>query len=178
MKNFINRPIPRLLRYELLLKGIMDETPAGHEDIEAIPQVVEVIKALGKDTEPGVQSAKQKVEVWRYNADLIFKQGESIVSSIYLFGFLLLIGMFQDMDLLDPGRSLIYSGKLLRQPESGLEWNGWSELHVLLFDNYCELFSLSPRTRYPNTIVVVMTKPKEEDGVTKYQVNRRVRAFL
>lgn len=82
MKSFINRPIPRLLRYELLLKGILDETPAGHEDIEAIPQVVEVIKALGKETEPGVQSAKQKVEVWRYNANLIFKQGESIVSGI------------------------------------------------------------------------------------------------
>lgn len=51
------------------------------------------------------------------------------------------------MDLLDPGRSLIYSGKLLRQPESGLEWNGWSELHVLLFDNYRGLFLVSPRTR-------------------------------
>lgn len=42
------------------------------------------------------------------------------------------------MDLLDSSRSLIYSGKLLRQPDSGLEWNGWSELHVLLFDNYRE----------------------------------------
>ncbi|KAG1766227.1 Dbl homology domain-containing protein [Suillus placidus] len=41
MKSFINRPIPRLLRYELLLKGIMDETPAVHDDHEAIPQVLE-----------------------------------------------------------------------------------------------------------------------------------------
>jgi hypothetical protein len=40
------------------------------------------------------------------------------------------------MDLLDQNRSLIHSGKLLRQPDSGLEWNGWTELHVLLFDNY------------------------------------------
>lgn len=80
MKNFINRPIPRLLRYELLLKGIMDETPEGQDDLESIPHVVEVIKALGKETEPGVQSAKQKVEVWRYNAQLIFKGGESVVS--------------------------------------------------------------------------------------------------
>ncbi len=40
------------------------------------------------------------------------------------------------MDLLDENRSLIHSGKLLRQPDSGLEWNGWSELFVLLFDNY------------------------------------------
>ena len=80
MKNFINRPIPRLLRYELLLKGILEETPESHEDRETIPQVLEVIKALGKETEPGVMSAKQKVEVWRYNSNLVFKPGEAIVS--------------------------------------------------------------------------------------------------
>ncbi|KAL0953934.1 hypothetical protein HGRIS_005098 [Hohenbuehelia grisea] len=139
MKSFINRPIPRLLRYELLLKGILDETLPGHEDRDAIPQVLDVIKALGKETEPGVVSAKQKVELWRYNSNLVFKPGESI-----------------DMDLLDENRSLIYTGKLLRQPDTGFEWNGWSELFVLLFDNY-----------------MVMTKPKEKDGITKYHVNRR-----
>ncbi|KAF8626558.1 hypothetical protein AX15_004807 [Amanita polypyramis BW_CC] len=139
MKNFINRPIPRLLRYELLLKGIMEVSPEGHEDLESIPQVIDVIKALGKDAEPGVTSAKQKVELWRYNSSLIFKYGEVI-----------------DLELLDENRSLVYSGKLLRQPDSGLEWNGWSELFVLLFDNY-----------------LVMTKIKERDGVTKYIVNRR-----
>ena len=82
MKNFINRPIPRLLRYELLLKGIMDETVGEHEDLVTIPSVIEVIKALGKETEPGVASAKQKVELWRYNANLVFsKQGEIVVRS-------------------------------------------------------------------------------------------------
>ena len=40
------------------------------------------------------------------------------------------------MDLLDKNRSLVHQGKLLRQPDSGLEWNGWTELIVLLFDNY------------------------------------------
>ncbi|KAJ7493246.1 signal transducer [Mycena galericulata] len=142
MKNFINRPIPRLLRYELLLKGILDETPQNHDDRKEIPQVLEVIKALGKDTEPGVVSAKQKVELWRYNSNLVFKPGEAI-----------------DMDLLDENRSLIFTGKVLRQPDNtipSLEWSGWSELFVVLFDNY-----------------LVMTKPKEKDGVTKYQVNRR-----
>ncbi|CAK5273815.1 unnamed protein product [Mycena citricolor] len=142
MKNFINRPIPRLLRYELLLKGILDETPANHDDRKEIPQVLEVIKALGKDTEPGVVSAKQKVELWRYNSNLAFKPGEAV-----------------DMDLLDENRSLIFAGKVLRQPDNTIptiEWNGWTELFVVLFDNY-----------------LVMTKPKERDGVTKYQVNRR-----
>jgi len=139
MKAFINRPIPRLLRYELLLKGILDETPENHEDRETIPQVLEVIKALGKETEPGVVSAKQKVEVWRYNSALVFKPGEAI-----------------DMDLLNENRSLIHTGKLLRQPDGGFEWSGWTELFVLLFDNY-----------------LVMTKAKEKENGMKYQVYRR-----
>ncbi|PCH44559.1 Dbl homology domain-containing protein [Wolfiporia cocos MD-104 SS10] len=139
MKAFINRPIPRLLRYELLLKGILEETPEGHEDRETIPQVLELIKALGKETEPGVVSAKQKVEVWRYNSNLVFKPGEAI-----------------DMDLLNENRSLVHAGRLWRQPDTGFEWSGWSELFVLLFDNY-----------------LVMTKPKEKEGITRYQVYRR-----
>ncbi|KAH9009063.1 CNH domain-containing protein [Lactarius hengduanensis] len=60
------------------------------------------------------------------------------------------------MDLLAKNRSLIHAGKLLRQPDTGFEWSGWSELFVLLFDNY-----------------LVMTRPKEKDGITKYNVNRR-----
>ncbi|KAH7105901.1 Dbl-like domain-containing protein [Auriculariales sp. MPI-PUGE-AT-0066] len=134
IKAFVNRPIPRLLRYELLLKAILDETPADHEDHDSIPQILEIIKDLGKATEPGVSAAKQKVELWRYNAHLVFKPGEMV-----------------DMDLLDETRTLIHTGKLLRQPETGFEWSGWSELFVLLFDNY-----------------LVLTKPKEKDGVTKY----------
>lgn len=107
MKNFINRPIPRLLRYELLLKNILDETPEGHDDRDEIPQVLEVIKALGKETEPGVVSAKQKVEVWRYNSNLVFKPGEAIVC-IYLpesRGFIDLLagyGSSQRESLFDP----------------------------------------------------------------------------
>lgn len=79
MKSFVNRPIPRLLRYELLLKGILDETHLGHDDCDEIPQVLEVIKALGKDAQPGVVSAEQKVELWRYNSNIVFKPGEAIV---------------------------------------------------------------------------------------------------
>ncbi|TDL23713.1 Dbl domain-containing protein [Rickenella mellea] len=139
MKTFVNRPIPRLLRYELLLAGILAETPANHEDRDTIPQAIEIIKALGKETQPGVKAAEEKVELWRYNQNLVFKPGEAI-----------------DMDLLDENRSLVYSGKLLRQPETGFEWSGWGELFVLLFDNY-----------------LVFTKPKEKDGFTKYHVNRR-----
>ena len=83
MKNFVNRPIPRLARYELLLKGINEASPEDHEDHESIPQVIEIIKSLLWETQPGVASAKQKVELWRYNANLVFKPGEAVVSPDY-----------------------------------------------------------------------------------------------
>ena len=51
------------------------------------------------------------------------------------------------MDLLDKNRSLVHQGKLLRQPDSGLEWNGWTELSVLLFDNYRTGIFFFSRTR-------------------------------
>ena len=79
MKDIIIRPIVRLLRYELLLKNILEETPPGHDDRDTILAVLDVIKRLGKETERGVVSAKQKVELWRYNANLVFKVGENIV---------------------------------------------------------------------------------------------------
>jgi RHO1 GDP-GTP exchange protein 1/2 len=82
------------------------------------------------------------------------------------------------MDLLDENRSLVHAGKLLRQPDTGFEWSGWSELFVLLFDNYrkpCSSFVFIHNVPDLFSSVVVMTKPKEKDGVTKYHVNRRVR---
>jgi hypothetical protein len=92
MKSFINRPIPRLLRYELLLKDILSETHLYHDDRETIPQVIDLIKSLGKETEPGVMSSKQKVELWKYNSNLVFKPGEHVVLSVIcLFMFTCLI---------------------------------------------------------------------------------------
>jgi len=72
------------LRYELLLKQILAETPGFHDDRHAIPPVIEQIKSLGKDTEPGVASAKQKVELWRFNSGLVFKSGEYVVCLFFL----------------------------------------------------------------------------------------------
>lgn len=62
----------------------MEESSPTHEDRESIPQVLEIIKSLGKETEPGVESAKQKVELWRYNSNLVFKAGEVIVRTVHL----------------------------------------------------------------------------------------------
>ena len=61
----------------------MEESPEGHEDLETIPRVIDVIEALGKETELGVILAKQKAELWRYNSNLVFKDGDIIVSCGY-----------------------------------------------------------------------------------------------
>jgi hypothetical protein len=79
MKGFINRPIPRLLRYELLLKEILGQTPLHHDDRSSIPEVIELISSLARETQPGVESAKQKVELWKYHSNLIFKTGDAVV---------------------------------------------------------------------------------------------------
>ena len=147
MKNFVNRPISRLAQYELLLKGIMKASAEGHEDHDSIPHVIDVIKSLFKDTLPGFASAEQKVELWRYNSNLVFKPGEIVVSYNQLeqtrsSNFRRLFAPSQDMDLLAEDRFLIHTGKLLRHPDTGFDWSSWSELFVLLFDNYCESFEL------------------------------------
>lgn len=81
MKSFIKKPIPRLLRYELLLQGILKETSAGHDDLETIPAILNVLKALRNETEPGVVSTKQKDELREYSANLVFKPEEYVVCS-------------------------------------------------------------------------------------------------
>ncbi len=45
------------------------------------------------------------------------------------------------MDLLDKKRQLVYSGKLLCKRDGIFGRSRWSELFVLLFDNYCEILS-------------------------------------
>jgi hypothetical protein len=137
MKGFINRPILQLLRYDELLRAILNETPRGHEDHASIPEVLELIKALGRETEIGVLSAKQRVKLWEYNTSLVFKLGETVVSLVKTpKGMPSVDGRVKDLDLLNENRSLLHAGKLLRQPDSGSDPGGWKELFVLLFDNY------------------------------------------
>lgn len=81
----------------------------------------------------------------------------------------------QDMDLLNEQRSLIHTGRLIR-PDNG---NTWMELFVMLFDNYCELRLSSCGSRILFLFaIVVITRPREKDGVTTYHVHRRVNGLL
>ena len=98
LKNAIYRPIPRLGRYELLLKSIHKKTPAGHEDFEAIPALVDLIKRVGGEIERMVvqgQDCAKDLKVHRYNSSLLSCWG-LMESSISLFFF----------------RDLVYSGFL------------------------------------------------------------------
>ena len=76
------------------------------------------------------------------------------------------------MELLDENRSLIHAGKLW----SALEGRPHPvEFFALLFDNYCGAFTCGRYSQVMLTkpLVVVLTKPWEENGVTKYQVFKR-----
>ncbi|KAG6812340.1 hypothetical protein H0H92_003329 [Tricholoma furcatifolium] len=136
MKDFLNCPLPRLLQYMEMLKAILELTPRGHEDLRTIPDLIDMIESLARETEPGVAASKQKVQLWTYNANLIFQPGQSM-----------------DLDLLNENRAMIHAGKLYRQTDGEPKWN---DIFCLLFDNY-----------------LVMTKRREQDGVSKYHVARR-----
>jgi hypothetical protein len=77
------------------------------------------------------------------------------------------------MDLLADSRSLIHTGRLYRQPEGGITKNDWTELIVLLFDNYCKPANHSTGPM-AEPLAVVMTKPKYKDGALEYHVVKRV----
>ena len=149
--HFINRPVPRLLRYNLLLPEILkalkeSDVSDDHPDIEAIPQVIDLIKDLGRATETGVAINESKVELWTYQHSLDgSKFGPRTV---------------KDLDLLNPTRELIHRGKVYRQPEGRM--SSWTELTVLLFDNYL--------------VLVKPEKPRnskrDDDRPVRYVINR------
>ncbi|KAG5637846.1 hypothetical protein H0H81_002983 [Sphagnurus paluster] len=151
MKDFLNCPLSRLLSYVETLREILNVTPRGHEDLRSIPEVIELIEALGRETEAGVASSKQKVQLWTYNANLVFRPGETM-----------------DLDLLNESRSLIHTGKIFRKPESGPEANAWSEIFALLFDNYLVMTKPQEKNGATQYHVVARPIPLELLSLTKF----------
>ncbi|KAK4686044.1 RHO1 GDP-GTP exchange protein 1/2, partial [Tremellales sp. Uapishka_1] len=154
--HFAYRPVPRLLRYPLLLEGILETLkatgPEDHPDIDMIPQILELIADLGKATQKGVAVTESKLELTGFQQSLDGGR----------FGY----RAVKDLDLLNPMRELIHKGKVFRQPEGSLG-GSWSELFVLLFDNYFVLVKHARQSRNSERL----TK-------TKYYINRRVSLAL
>ena len=174
MKSFVQSPIPHLFRYELALQFLLKHTPSGHEDLEMIPPVLNVIRGIFKETEPRVVSTNRIVELWNYIPNLVFNAGEDFVRLFFHVRGRFNTNASQGMDLLNENRSLIHTGRVWRQPETGFESNGWTELFVFLFDNYRRSCAYLVCPQLTNVLIVVMTTPKEKDGVTKYRVCQRV----
>ncbi|WRT64361.1 uncharacterized protein IL334_001293 [Kwoniella shivajii] len=148
--HFINRPIPRLLRYNLLLADILKSLkavgPPDHPDIEQIPGVMEVITDLGKSTQKGVAVNESKVELWGFQHTLDGSR----------FG----PRMVKDLDLANPMRELIHKGRVFRQPEGSIG-GSWTELIVLLFDHY-----------------LVLAKPERASRSSRKETHRQVRYII
>jgi hypothetical protein len=88
----VNRPVPRLLRYPLLLDGILSSLKETHPpddpDIETIPQILDLISQLGKATQKGVAVNESKVELWQFQHSLDGgKHGYRSVSDDAVRGF-------------------------------------------------------------------------------------------
>lgn len=117
----------------------MSASPTDHEDKETIPQVIDVVKSLGKDSEPGVMTAKQKVELWKYHSNLVFKPGEAVVSlpSIPMFCAILLLSPRTWTFWMRPGLLFILEGSFVSQT---LDLNGMAGVS---FTFCCSIITVS-----------------------------------
>lgn len=116
IRSFINRPIPRLLKYELILKNMLQDTPQDHPDQFDLSQVCDILRDLGIASQHGAVASKRKVDLWRYSADLVFNSGDYV-----------------DLDLGDKTRTIVHSSQMYLEPRGG---SGWREVFIILFDHY------------------------------------------
>lgn len=81
MKIFLNRPLTRLVRLKLLLEEMHKRTEKehGHPDTETLPIISGIVNDCIKATQPGIETAEQKVKFWDLCENIIFQRGEIIV---------------------------------------------------------------------------------------------------
>ena len=85
MYHFVNRPIPRLLRYDLLLKEISKLSKKEGLPTDDIENVQTELAASAALTDKAVQEAQEKIEMWQLKDTLATPSdarfGDSVVSS-------------------------------------------------------------------------------------------------
>ncbi|KAI9476322.1 MAG: CNH domain-containing protein [Benjaminiella poitrasii] len=137
-RHFIILPITRLQRYSLLLEAILKRTTEEREK-QNLTKCITRIKEVASKMDTLTSEAKQTLRIRQINDKIRFKPGH----------------YKQRLDLLKPGRQLIYEGPLKRR--SHLES---VDLHVFLFDHF-----------------LLMTKPKKyassnSDSIEHYVISK------
>lgn len=77
--DFINRPIPRLLRYDLLLKEIHKMSAKEGLDTDEVKQVLDELQRSAATVDKAVEDAQWKVELWLLK-DMLSVSSESKLS--------------------------------------------------------------------------------------------------
>ncbi|KAG2229932.1 CNH domain-containing protein [Thamnidium elegans] len=136
-RHFIILPITRLQRYPLLLSAILNYTTDESEK-ERLIKCIETIRGVAKQMDTLTNETKQKLRVRQINDKIQFKP------DYHPF----------DLNLLKPGRKLLYEGTLRRRSHLVVES---VELYVFLFDH-----------------LLLMTKPKRNsnDSIECYMVSK------
>ncbi|KAJ3010284.1 UNVERIFIED_CONTAM: RHO1 GDP-GTP exchange protein 2 [Siphonaria sp. JEL0065] len=111
LDGYLHKPIARMASYLLLLRAILEKTPADHSDKVLIPQAIKAIEEVLGKMNAASGKTMTKIKLMQLN------------QQIYMGDF--------DLQLMDPERQIIYEGKLvLKRPTGDLS------LFVFLFDHY------------------------------------------
>ncbi|CED84061.1 RhoGEF GTPase [Phaffia rhodozyma] len=121
LASFLVSPLSRLSKLALALQRLLKITPNDHEDKEQIPVILELIDGMLRAVQPGVDAATAKVQAWHIAQRLRFRKGER---------------NDLNLDLPSNQRALLYSGKVYRRQRNERDFHGWTDLFLILFDNY------------------------------------------
>ena len=119
---FQTRPMIRLMRYPLLLEGLIKYTKRGaakiQADIEYIEQAMALIKEQCQESNRGIAVSQGQVSLRKYARNFVQRNGVSV-----------------DLGLLSENHTFLQAGKVLRRTE-GAGFQDFAESHLVLFDNY------------------------------------------
>ncbi|KAG0169322.1 RHO1 GDP-GTP exchange protein 2, partial [Apophysomyces sp. BC1021] len=114
-RHFMILPVTRLQRYPLLLNAVLKKTPDDHPDKKDLAACVDIVRSVASKMDEASETTKMILRLYQINDSLRFKEGRSF-----------------DLQLTQPGRTLIHEGLLKRRTHMGVES---ADLHVFVFDH-------------------------------------------
>jgi hypothetical protein len=118
---FLVSPLSRLSKLALALDRLLKITPLGSDDSLGLPVVLDQIRGMLRAVQPGVDAASNKVRAWQVARQLRFRRGERNDLTL---------------ELESDERALLKIGRIHRRQRTERDWHGWTELCLVLFDNY------------------------------------------